>query len=78
MMNKAEKKVSEAQAIAEIYTYVTMRIEDENDRMERFNEVICNETDGSLPREWEKEEIEKCKVKIKAFEKINEVLLKQI
>lgn len=80
MMNKAEKKVKEAEAIAEIYSFTLMRIEDERNKIEYNNNCLKDEeanlADYSI--EWHKTDIETSENKIKAFERIAEILIKQM
>lgn len=79
-MNKAEKRLHEAQIVAQIYTYTSYQIEDEKNSLKwaRENKAECLKDNPETDVEYWDNEIEKHLTAIEKLEKIAELLLKQM
>ena len=79
-MNKAEKRLHEAQTTAQIYTYTQNQIDWEKDRLKWEIESKANflKDNPEEDVEFYDNEIEKHIVAIEKLEKIAELLLKQM
>ena len=79
-MNKAEKRLLEAQTTAQIYTYTQNQIDWEKDRLkwDRESKADFLKDNPEADAEYYDNEIEKHIVVIEKLEKITELLLKQM
>ena len=79
-MNKAEKRLLEAQTTAQIYTYTQNQIDWEKDRLkwDRESKADFLKDNPEADAEYYDNDIEKHIVVIEKLEKIAELLLKQM
>ena len=80
MMNKAKKKVIEAQAIENIYTLTLERADSENEYCESLQQDLQELLSAEEPNEYRidirKQDIEEIKMKVEAYKKLAEQLFK--
>ncbi len=80
MINKAKKKVIEAQAIENIYTMTLERADSEKEYYESLQQDLQELLSAEEPNEYRinirKKDIEEIKVKVEAYIKLAEQLLK--